>query len=57
MKNHPNQGKWVSKTFVSIVPLGEFMVLSRKERRCDPWEIKGLRKREKKNQEMLSEMS
>jgi hypothetical protein len=39
------------------VPLGEFMVLSRKERRCDPCEIKGLRKREKKNQEMLSEVS
>jgi hypothetical protein len=31
------------------VLLGEFMVLSRKERRCGPWEIKDLRRRERKN--------
>jgi hypothetical protein len=42
---------------VSIVPLEESMMLSRKERRCDPWDIKGLRKREKKNQEIICELS
>jgi hypothetical protein len=53
LRNRPRLGRWVRCK--CHVP-GRIYGVSRKERRCDPWEIKGLRKREKKDQELLCEL-
>jgi hypothetical protein len=47
---------WSSKT-VTVVSLGELMVSSGKERRCDPWEIKGPRERIEKDHLLLCEVA
>jgi hypothetical protein len=54
LRNCPRLGRWV-RCECHHVP-GRIYGVSRKERRCDPWEIKGLRKREKKDQELLCEL-
>jgi hypothetical protein len=53
LRNRPRLGRWVRCK--CHVP-GRIYGVSRKERQCGPWEIKGLRKREKKDQELLCEL-